>query len=74
MPYENLVSIYEQYKELLKKLDMPGHINITGGEPLCNPHLFKILDLIKQDSNLISFSILTKGTLITDEIDKKIKS
>ena len=74
LPYENLVNIYEQYKELLKKLKMQGHINITGGEPLCNPHLFKILDLIKKDSDLISFSILTNGTLINKEIAKKIKS
>ncbi len=74
LPYENLVNIYNQYKELLTKLHMLGHINITGGEPLCNPHLFKILDLIKNDSDLISFSILTNGTLLTPEIAKKIKS
>jgi radical SAM protein with 4Fe4S-binding SPASM domain len=53
---------------------MQGHINITGGEPLCNPYFFKILDLIKKDKDLISFSILSNGTLITDEIAKKIKS
>ena len=53
---------------------MKGHINITGGEPLCNPFLFKLLDLIKEDSDLISFSILTNGTLITSDIAKKIKS
>lgn len=52
---------------------MKGHINITGGEPLCNPHLFNILDLIKKDEDLISFSLLTNGTLITEEIAKKIK-
>lgn len=74
LPYDNLVSIYEQFKELLNKLEMKGHINITGGEPLCNPHLFKILDLIKNDEDLISFSILTNGTLINKEIAKKIKS
>ena len=74
LPYENLVLIYDQYKELLTKLKMKGHINITGGEPLCNPHLFKLLDLIKSDSTLISFSILTNGTLLTPEIAKKIKS
>ena len=74
LPYEDLVNIYNQFKELLSKLDMPGHINITGGEPLCNPHLFKILDLIKKDSKLISFSILTNGTLLTSDIAKKIKS
>ena len=74
LSYDDLLSIYEQYKELLSKLTMKGHINITGGEPLCNPHLFKLLDLIKHDSDLISFSILTNGTLITPEIAKRIKS
>ena len=53
---------------------MKGHINLTGGEPLCNPYLFKILDLIKEDSDLITFSLLTNGTLITEEIAQKIKS
>lgn len=74
LTYKQLESIYLQYKELLKKLKMKGHINITGGEPLCNPHLFKILDLIKDDKENISFSILTNGTLITEQIAKKIKS
>ena len=74
LKYEELVDIYNQFKELLKKLKMKGHINITGGEPLCNPHLFKILDLIKKDQDFITFSILTNGTLITEEIAKKIKS
>lgn len=74
LSYEQLEKIYKQYKNLLKKLKMKGHINITGGEPLCNPHLFKILDLIKKNEELISFSILTNGTLITKNIAKKIKS
>ncbi len=74
LKYEKLEEIYNQYKELLKKLNMPGHINLTGGEPLCNPYLFKILDLIKKDSEMISFSILSNGTLITEEIAKKLKS
>lgn len=74
LKYEQLENIYMQFKELLAKKKMKGHINITGGEPLCNPHLFKILDLIKQDADIISFSILTNGTLINDEIAKKIKS
>ena len=71
--FEELVGIYEQYKELLKKLQMNGHINITGGEPFCNPHFFKVLELIKKDSDYISFSILTNGTLITEEVAKRKK-
>ena len=73
LKYEQLLDIYNQFKELLKKKKMKGHINITGGEPLCNPHLFKLLDLIKEDKDLITFCILTNGTLITEEIAKKIK-
>ena len=74
LKYKQLVEIYNQFKELLTNKNMKGHINITGGEPLCNPYLFKVLDLIKKDRDLISFSILTNGTLITDSIAKKIKS
>ncbi len=74
LPYDKLVEIYNQFKELLNKKKLRGHINITGGEPLCNPHLYKILDLIKKDAPLISFSLLTNGTLITPDIAKKIKS
>ena len=74
LKYEQLLEIYNQFKHLLKMKKMKGHINITGGEPLCNPHLFKILELIKQDKELISFSILTNGTLITENIAKKIKN
>ena len=53
---------------------MKGHINITGGEPLCNPYLFNILDLIKKDEKMISFSILTNGTLVNEDVARKIKS
>lgn len=74
LKYKELEKIYFQYIELLKKLKMKGHINITGGEPLCNPYFFKILELIKKDSNLVTFSILSNGTLITGDIAKKIKS
>lgn len=74
LDFENLVNIYNQFKELLTKLNMKGHINITGGEPLCNPYFFKILDLIKNDEEIISFSILSNGTLINEDIAKRIKS
>mgnify|MGYP003298384997 CR=1 FL=1 len=72
LSYEQLLMILEQYRELLKKLKIKGHINLTGGEPLCSPHFFKILEELKKDKDLYSFSILTNGTLITDEIAKKI--
>ncbi len=72
LAYLNLLNILNQYRELLKKLKIKGHINLTGGEPLCSPYFFKILEEFKKDKELYSFSILTNGTLITDEIAKKI--
>ena len=72
LSYTQLISILEQYKELLSRLQVRGHINLTGGEPLCSPHFYKLLDEFKNDEQLYSFSILTNGTLITDEIAKKI--
>lgn len=70
--YNKLEHIYKEFINLIDKLNMNGHINITGGEPLCNPYLFKILDLIKKD-NRVTFSILTNGTLINDEVALKLK-
>ena len=72
LSYSQLLNILDQYRDLLKKLKVKGHINLTGGEPLCSPHFFKILDEFKKDKELYSFSILTNGTLITDEIAKRI--
>jgi len=72
LEYKKLIEILNQYKELLKNLNVKGHINLTGGEPLCSPYFFKILDRFKEDKSLYSFSILSNGTLITDEIAKKI--
>ena len=71
--YNKLEHIYNEFINLIDKLGMNGHINITGGEPLCNPHLYRLLDLIKKD-NKVSFSILTNGTLINDEVANKLKS
>ena len=72
LKYQELLTILDQYRELLKKIKKKGHINLTGGEPLCCPFFFKILEEFKKDKDLYTFSILTNGTLITDDIAKKI--
>lgn len=72
LKYDELLNILNQYRELLKKLNMKGHINLTGGEPLCCNFFFKILDEFNKDKDLYSFSILTNGTLINEKIAKKI--
>ncbi len=72
LSYEQLINILNQYRDLLNKVHAKGHINLTGGEPLCSQHFYKILDEFKKDRDLYSFSILTNGTLITEESAKKI--
>jgi len=74
LPYKDLLKILNQYRELLHKTGCKGHINLTGGEPLFCPHLFKLLDEFKKDADLYSFAILTNGTLLTDEMAKKLAS
>ena len=74
LDFDKLLIFLNQYRELLKKLKVKGHINLTGGEPLCSPYLFKLLDEFKKDKDLYSFSILTNGTLLTEELTKKIAS
>ena len=72
LKYDELIKILDQYRELLKKLKIKGHINLTGGEPLCSPYFYKLLDEFKKDKDLYTFSILTNGTLINEETAKKI--
>lgn len=72
LKFKELLDILNQYKELLKTFKMKGHINLTGGEPLVCPFFFDILKQFKKDENLYSFSILTNGTLINDEIARNI--
>ena len=74
LPLNDLKKIIKQYKELLKKEKTYGHINLTGGEPLMCPFFWDILEIFKKDSDKYSFSILTNGTLITDDIAKKLAS
>ena len=72
LAYPQLLSILDQYKNLLRELNKPGHINLTGGEPLVSPFLFPLLDRFKDDKKLYSFSLLTNGTLIDPDIAAKL--
>lgn len=69
---EQLFNTLDQYRILLKKLKMKGHINLTGGEPISCPFFFDLLDEFRKDENIYSFSILSNGTLINENIAKKI--
>jgi len=68
LDYPQLLNILDQYKELLNKLNMKGHINLTGGEPLVSPFLFPLLKQFNEDNELYTFSLLTNGVLIDEEL------
>ena len=74
LPYKDLLKTLNQYRKLLKTTGCKGHISLTGGEPLFCPHLFKLLEEFKKDKGLYTFSILTNGTLLTEELAAKIAS
>ena len=63
---------YEEAKKALIKLRKNnfGYLQITGGEPLLNPDVFKIISFAKK----IGFTIflVTNGTLIDENVAKKI--
>lgn len=74
LKYSELLKILNQYRTFLKKKHLKGHINLTGGEPLLNPYFYKLLDEFKKDKDLYTFCVLTNGTLINEEVAKKIAS
>lgn len=68
--FRQIEKIFYDYIEYLKIHNFKGHINLTGGEPLLHPDFFKVLDLF--DKNNITFGVLTNGTLLNDDIVKKL--
>lgn len=68
-----LQSILNQYIQLLTRWGINGHINITGGEPLANKHLFPLLENIHLHKHLCGFAILSNGTFMTHDIAKHLK-
>ncbi|TYQ16769.1 UNVERIFIED_CONTAM: radical SAM protein with 4Fe4S-binding SPASM domain [Acetivibrio alkalicellulosi] len=71
--FEDMLNIVDQYKNLLLSIDRPGHINITGGEPLVHNDFFKLLELFKDNSSYFSYGILSNGTMIDSSNAKKLK-
>ena len=54
--------VLDMYCELLKAYDCKGQLNITGGEPLTHPDLFRLLENAHERG--ISTGVLTNGTLL----------
>lgn len=70
LAFENLYHIFCQIKSFVREHNYKGHINFTGGEPFVSPHLWRLFDLCEGEQ--ITFGILTNGTLLTEEIARKL--
>lgn len=59
----------EQALGFVKKYK-PMHVNITGGEPLLHPHIYEIISEMPKS---VVVSMVTNGSLLTEEKIKKLK-
>ena len=57
-----LFDVLGQYETLLRENRFKGFLNITGGEPLTHPELFRLLEEAKKRG--VTTAVLTNGTLI----------
>ncbi len=80
LSFEKLIQILEQYKSLInffrnKNSGYPikGHITMTGGEPFIRNDFFDFLNVISENKNDFSFSILTNGSLIDKKVSQRLK-
>ena len=65
MNRDELFAVLDKYERFLNERNLKGHINLTGGEPLASPHFYELAEEINRRG--MTFSILTNGTLITEE-------
>lgn len=71
--FTQMLSVIEQYKQLLLKLNRKGHINVTGGEPFLCEDFFDLLKVFNEHKDYFNFGILTNGTFINNANAKRLK-
>lgn len=71
---DDLKLIADSLIRALSKWNKKGKIAITGGEPFLRNDLFPLLQYLNNSPQISALYILTNGTLIDDQICRKIKS
>ena len=74
---EKMKDILSQYVSLVKKWKLPkesARIHITGGEPFLREDFFSFLEEIKKNSEYFRWSILSNGSLLTENTVKNLKA
>jgi len=63
----------DHFVYVLKKQQMSGSISLTGGEPLLlGDQLWNLIKYIRESDSDMEITILTNGTLITNEVADKL--
>lgn len=70
--WDALESVLVQYEKLLRTYRFKGYLNVTGGEPITHPELFRLLKEAR-DRN-ITAAVLTNGTMIDPYEAKMLRS
>ncbi len=77
LSFDELLRILGEYRALLWALsrragrEVPGHLNLTGGEPFLRPDFLDLLAAVRDAR--ISFGILSNGTLLDLALAQKLR-
>jgi len=77
MDLQKMKDVLEQYVELVKKWRLPkqyARIQITGGEPFLRTDLFAFLEMLHKYSDLVSWTVMSNGSLLDGDKAGKLKS
>lgn len=64
--------VIDQYSLFLKKINSPGRIHFTGGEPFLRPDFFNLVKYARKKR--LHVRVLSNGTVITEKIAQKLKN
>ena len=73
MPLSKMLSIVDEYVELLDLWGINGRMQVTGGEPFVRKDIFDILEKIHENRHKLRFTIMSNGFYITKDIAKKLR-
>ena len=71
---EKLQEIAERIDQAVTKWGMQSRVALTGGEPFLSPELWPLLDFFQSKESTATLTILSNGTLITDEIASDVRN
>ncbi|MCM8759035.1 MAG: radical SAM protein [Candidatus Omnitrophica bacterium] len=70
--FSDIKKLFNNLSSFLAKNNLKLTIDITGGEPLLHPDFWKILEMLEDSDIVESCGIITNGTLINQDILKKL--